>query len=55
MKNIPVFLFIAFSFLHINMMAQKCGSSLNMQLIQQENPVLYNKLLQIENHTKTFT
>jgi|GEM_PF-662882 len=54
MKNIPVFLFIAFSFLHINMMAQKCGSSLNMQLIQQENPVLYNKLLQIENHTKTF-
>ncbi len=54
MKDIPVFPFIAFIFLHINMMAQKCGSSLNMQLIQQENPVLYNKLLQIENHTKTY-
>src|ERR1035437_1865436 len=34
--------------------AQKCGSTLNMQLIQKENPALYNRLLQIESHTNDF-
>ncbi len=54
MKKIFFILIIGVSLLINNTMAQKCGSSLNIQLIQMENPELYNKLLQIENHTKTF-
>lgn len=55
MKNYLFIIFIIlFSFVVNNTTAQRCGTSLNMQLIQRESPELYNQLLQIENHTNSF-
>ncbi|NOR75416.1 MAG: hypothetical protein GQ525_09675 [Draconibacterium sp.] len=45
-------LIIVTSILGKETIAQKCASSLNMELIQSENPELYNRLMQIENHTQ---
>ena len=39
---------------HNSTLAQKCGSSLNMSLLQKENPEIYNRLIQIENQTNAF-
>ncbi|MDD2305117.1 MAG: M43 family zinc metalloprotease [Prolixibacteraceae bacterium] len=54
MRKFLLLLIIALNFVVNNTTAQKCGSSLNMPLIQKENPELYNRLLQIENHTNAF-
>lgn len=54
MRKFLLFLIIALNFVVNNTTAQKCGSSLNMPLIQMENPELYNRLLQIETHTNAF-
>ena len=54
MKTFTFLLIILFFISHNSIIAQKCGSSLNIQLLQKENPELYNRLLYIENSTKNY-